>query len=68
MTIQEFVDEYEKFTQEAKTNKFKAILETVLNTVKDDPGQLDYFIEDGILNGFIDIEMNDGFGTEGMDV
>ena len=68
MNIYEYKEQYSFFTQEARVDKFKLILDNLKKLVDSDPELIDYLIEDGLLDALIDIESNDGFGTEGTNI
>lgn len=67
MTLQEFINSVEDLTDKALVQKFRLFLEEC-EQLCDDPDILREEIQNGLLDKFGDIESNDVFGTEGMDL
>lgn len=63
MMLHQFLDEYENLSDERKKTGLKRLFDELLR----DPGMYEDLIDD-ILRSAVNVEEDDGFGTEGLDV
>lgn len=65
MTLTDFLNELDNFTDEAMVSKFLKALEE-MRRLTDDPDMLRQALNEGMLDGVMNAEGDDTFGTEGM--
>lgn len=63
MMIHQFLEEYDNLSEERKKAGLKRLFDELLR----DPGMYEDLIDD-ILRSATNVEEDDGFGTEGLDV
>ena len=63
MMLHQFLEEYEDLSDERKKTGLKRLFDELLR----DPGMYEDLIDD-ILRSAVNVEEDDGFGTEGLDV
>lgn len=63
MMIHQFLEEYDNLSEERKKAGLKRLFDELLR----DPGMYEDLIDD-ILRASTNVEEDDGFGTEGLDV
>lgn len=68
MTLNEFVTNIGDLTDNAVLEKFSKLMKDIENRFQNDPETLRSYIEDGLLDSFLDFESNDFFGTEGLNL
>lgn len=67
MNLRMLVENYDDFTDEALTRNFISALSSLIKLADANPENIRAWMEDGLLDRALEIEEDDGFGTEGLE-